>query len=343
MRRLVIIPLLLLTGCSPGSPGSGVPRIDASSDEALESSLSRISKTLTEESRKEFEADCAKITAPERMKVVYRTGFEGPRDKTASKSMPYRVIDGMTATEVHVKALEYRANDDRLVAEAKAAQDKADAARKQPGDRERLVSKAIETMKTAAAARFGTAEAKKAVITAEPSGVKEFGEKAWEVTGLYDGPDRDGVRFKAPWTVRIEFALGELQCTSANLGERVWSEPGPATPPSLASLATASPPPPASQGVPGQGGSGQATEPAVKATSKAPAKGKGRPKAKISDPATRAAGDLERAKVLEDAGRADEALKLYQYIAREYAETPSGGQAKYRVETLMGKPRAKKK
>jgi hypothetical protein len=117
----------------------------------------------------------------------------------------------------------------------------------------------------------------------------------------------------------------------------VWSESGPAKPPSLASLATASPPAPAGQGGSGKSVSGQATEHAVKASSKVPAK------AKVSDPAIRAAGDLERAKVLEEAGRTDEALRLYRYIAREYADTPSGGQAKDRVDTLMGKPRAKKK
>jgi hypothetical protein len=86
-------------------------------------------------------------------------------------------------------------------------------------DRSSIVLKAIEKMQEAAAKSFGTAEAASATITAQESGIKDFGDE-WEVTGMYVGPDDKGKRFKAPWTARMFVMLGQLQCRSVNLGKR---------------------------------------------------------------------------------------------------------------------------
>jgi len=85
-------------------------------------------------------------------------------------------------------------------------------------DRNAVVQKAIEAMRKSAAERVGTEEANAAEITADQSGIKDFGEERWEVTGQYLGTDEEVKTFRTPWTARIFLGLGSLQCKSIKLG-----------------------------------------------------------------------------------------------------------------------------
>jgi len=101
--------------------------------------------------------------------------------------------------------------------EARVEQDKKEAALK--NDPRALMDKAISATREAAAKSYGSKEAKEATIAAERSGIKEFGESSWEVTGAYLGVDEKGIRFKAPWTARISWMFGSFQCTRINMGD----------------------------------------------------------------------------------------------------------------------------
>jgi hypothetical protein len=87
-------------------------------------------------------------------------------------------------------------------------------------DRPAIVREAVDAVRKAAAQEFGSDEAKQAEITADESGIKDFGGEKWKVTGLYVGPDGEGKKIKAPWTAEISLMFGSLQCRSIKLGDR---------------------------------------------------------------------------------------------------------------------------
>jgi hypothetical protein len=87
-------------------------------------------------------------------------------------------------------------------------------------DRGAIVRKAIDAMRNAAAENFGSDAAKAARIEADESGIKDFGDRKWEVAGRYVGADDKGKRFRASWTATIFLGFGNLQCQSVKLGDR---------------------------------------------------------------------------------------------------------------------------
>jgi hypothetical protein len=105
------------------------------------------------------------------------------------------------------------------------AKDKADEEafkNKLKGDKTPIIEIAIEKMRNAVASQFGTETSKAAAITADLSGIKEFGEEKWEVTGNYKGMDDKDKAMEASWTATIELMFGKLQCTNVKLGKRTY-------------------------------------------------------------------------------------------------------------------------
>ena len=91
-------------------------------------------------------------------------------------------------------------------------------------DKTPVIELAIEKMRNATAEQFGSEASKAAAITAEPSGIKAFGEEKWEVTGSYKGLDEKDKAFEAQWTAVIQLMFGKLQCTNIKLGKRTYGE-----------------------------------------------------------------------------------------------------------------------
>jgi hypothetical protein len=87
------IALVLVAGC--GKP----PRIDASSDEAIEASLARITARMNNDDKRKFLDACSKFIGPP-------PGSGGPVMKTVpgAQAERYRPLDGLTAEEVLAKA-----------------------------------------------------------------------------------------------------------------------------------------------------------------------------------------------------------------------------------------------
>ena len=229
----------------------------------------------------------------------------------------------------------YKANDERQLAEAKAIRDAA-AAVASMRDIHGIANKGVAAMKASAAEQFGDAHARQALVMAEDAGVKKVGERAWEVTGHYDGPDKEGVRFKAPWTARIELVGATLSCLSIQLGNVSWKD----TPPPARSFASMvnSPSSPAK----GSGGPGASPAPNSGSTSGPNAKTKAKAKRKVATPAEKAAAELVRGEAIKQAGRSDEALNIYKGIVRDYPDTPSASTAQSYVDSMLGKPKMKK-
>jgi hypothetical protein len=93
MIAALVLATAALTGCGQ------TPRIDASSDAALESSLGRITAGMSNEEKRKFFESCGKFIAP-----------LDPKDKpvpgrvAGSLAARYRQIDGLTAAQVLAKA-----------------------------------------------------------------------------------------------------------------------------------------------------------------------------------------------------------------------------------------------
>ena len=343
---LFVIAAGLLVGCSGGG---GTPTIDASSDEALDASIRRIKSTLSEEGRKEFAADCATVSGPEMMKSVYRKAYDQGERKASSHSALFRSLNGLTAPQIHAKALEMRtaidvekakakSDNDRMQAQAKSKYEQEQAEFRKAEEAEKLrrakanaelaalkapeliVKKAADEMKKYATTNFGSDAVSRAEITADPSGVKTTGE-SWEVTGLFIGPDKNGVVFQAKWVARIQFLFGTLQCTGLQLGAR-----------QSAGTALAA--------GPGSAGAGGAKE-AGPAGARSPSKGMNKSRSKPMSVAQRAANALKFGQSKEDAGRSDEALGIYRDLVKSYPGTQESEKAQDRIDVLTGKPRKK--
>ena len=86
----------IAVGCGGGDP----PKIDASSDAALEASLGAIIDRMTTEEMTRFVSDCSNMT--------YRPpGDAGPDGRAPSQAGRYRPLHGLTAAEVHAKAEQF--------------------------------------------------------------------------------------------------------------------------------------------------------------------------------------------------------------------------------------------
>jgi len=90
-------------------------------------------------------------------------------------------------------------------------------------DRFGLVAKAVEQMRQATIKRFGPKAATEATIAADLHDVNEVAPDKWEVVGSYDGSDRSGKRFIAPFVVSMEIVVGHLMASRVKLKERTYS------------------------------------------------------------------------------------------------------------------------
>jgi hypothetical protein len=96
---LVGIMLGVLTGCSSGK------RVDATSVESAKSSLAAIKAALPPDEVKQFDTDVMTV-----MTTRDTSASAGVSPKQRTQAEIYKSMDGMTASEIHARAEELRAN-----------------------------------------------------------------------------------------------------------------------------------------------------------------------------------------------------------------------------------------
>jgi hypothetical protein len=84
------------------------PRLDASSEASLETSLQRMTSGMSDAQKKEFHADCMDLTLPDMMKSAFQLAFLSNRPPASDGPRMFRPLQGMNATEIHRKAEEAR-------------------------------------------------------------------------------------------------------------------------------------------------------------------------------------------------------------------------------------------
>jgi hypothetical protein len=190
------------------------PRMDTSSKESLGESMQQMAVNMTDEQKKQLTADFMTLTMPELMKTAFQSAFSKESPRAPDETEMLKPLHGLTADEIHARAEEVRRN---MATERAKEKPEVQAVKK---DRSAIVQKAAEAMRKAAAESFGTAESKEAQIKADQSGIKDYGDEKWEVTGQYVGSDKEGKKFRASWTATISVMFGTLQCEQLKLGDR---------------------------------------------------------------------------------------------------------------------------
>jgi hypothetical protein len=84
------------------------PRLDASSEASLETSLQRMTSGMSDAQRKEFQADCMDLTLPDMMKSAFQYAFLSNRPPASDGHRMFRPLQGMNAMEIHRKAKKAR-------------------------------------------------------------------------------------------------------------------------------------------------------------------------------------------------------------------------------------------
>jgi hypothetical protein len=84
------------------------PRLDASSEASLETSLQRMTSGMSDAQKKEFRADCMDLTLPDMMKSAFQLAFLSNRPPASDGPRMFRLLQGMNAMEIHRKAKEAR-------------------------------------------------------------------------------------------------------------------------------------------------------------------------------------------------------------------------------------------
>jgi hypothetical protein len=199
-------------------PAALSQQLDASSKDSLNDSMQKMTANMTDVQKKQFAADSMTLTMSTMMKSAFQGAFSKGSPRAPNETEMFKTLHGLTADEIHAKADEIRRNMATVEAKEKV---NVEALKK---DRNAILQRAVKAMREAAAASFGTAESQEAQITTDQSGIKDFGEKKWEVTGQYVGPDKEGKKFRAPWTGTISFMFDSLQCTDIKLGDRQYSQ-----------------------------------------------------------------------------------------------------------------------
>lgn len=111
---------------------------------------------------------------------------------------------------------------------AKIAKDEAVAKAKVVAirsDRPALIDRAVNEMRKSATYNIGQKEAEAAVITADESGIKDHEGDRWVVSGKYEGHDKGGKRFTAPFSVTLQVLFYSLHVTDVQMKERQYHEP----------------------------------------------------------------------------------------------------------------------
>ena len=117
--------------------------------------------------------------------------------------------------------------DAKIATQEAAAKAKVVAIRK---DRPALVARAVDEMRRAATDNFGKKEAEAAVISADLTSIKDHDGDKWVVTGKYEGADKGGKQFTAPFSVTLQVLFYSLQVTDVRMQNRTYKD-GPAAPP----------------------------------------------------------------------------------------------------------------
>jgi hypothetical protein len=113
---------------------------------------------------------------------------------------------------------------DNVGKKEQADQAKVDAIKK---DRKGMATKAVEQMRKAAAENYGKKAADEARITADEASIKDLGDGRFEVAGTYEGRDRSGREFKAPFTATVGILVDRLILTDLKIKEKVFKDGKP--------------------------------------------------------------------------------------------------------------------
>jgi hypothetical protein len=119
------------------------------------------------------------------------------------------------------------ARSDRIAKQEAAAKAKVVAIRK---DRPALVDRAVDEVRKSATNNFGEKEAEAAVITADVSGIKDHDDDRWVVSGKYEGRDKVGRRFTAPFSVSLQVLFYSLHVTDVQMNDPEYNEPSNSPP-----------------------------------------------------------------------------------------------------------------
>lgn len=113
------------------------------------------------------------------------------------------------------------ARSEKIAKEEAVAKAKVVAIR---NDRPALVDRAVSEVRKSATYNIGQKEAEAAVITADESGIKDHDGDRWVVSGKYEGHDKVGKRFTAPFSVTLQVLFYSLHVTDVQMKERQYHE-----------------------------------------------------------------------------------------------------------------------
>ncbi len=96
----LIIAIVFIVLASVGE----TPRLDASSEASLETSLQRMTEGMSDAQRKEFLADCMDLTLPDTLRSAFQHAFLSNGPPASNGSRMFKPLQGMTAADIHRKA-----------------------------------------------------------------------------------------------------------------------------------------------------------------------------------------------------------------------------------------------
>lgn len=92
----------LVAGC-----GSS-PRLDATTQETFKASTEKVEAGMSEQEKREFQRDLATVTMVDRLKDMGKTGAKATTSQSSDPMAIYKPVDGLTAWDVHEKAVAAR-------------------------------------------------------------------------------------------------------------------------------------------------------------------------------------------------------------------------------------------
>lgn len=101
---LLLAVLAFLPGC-----GSRPPKMDASTDESVKQSIDKMTEGMTDAQKEEFGKDCLTACFEDMMRLAAERAFSKEEKRKPTKAEVFKAIHGLTAAEIHAKAVELRA------------------------------------------------------------------------------------------------------------------------------------------------------------------------------------------------------------------------------------------